>query len=285
MGVKLKRPLLIINSVRPGATATLEVPTDPRYFKIDLHISATGQVLNQIVDEFRIKIGTKDQRTVRPDFLDHAYLLMGENASTQYSVQNNVAGEQIDVPFWFMEPWRKSYAAQRAMAWPTGDIPDQGFIVEIDISDTADASVDITASASFDNPVDGGGNPMPMDQISKWYEEDVAVNGLTPTYKGLERVDNLQSLSFFDEGTIDKVEFIVGNVTVREILRQEAQSDLVGAGMTPHDDWFDIVFDDDDDPLSAMPLAGAKTVVVKLTLNDGTPTTIPLLVQRIGQRD
>ena len=55
--------------------------------------------------------------------------------------------------------------------------------------------------------------------------------------------------------------------------------------MTPHDDWFDLVIDDDDDPLSALNLRGAKNVIVKLTLNDGTPTTIPLLVQRFGPRD
>lgn len=285
MGVKLKRPLLVMNSIRPGATATLEVPTGPRYFKQMLHITAVGQTLSSIVDKFRIKIGTKTDREFTPDELDHVYKLMGENGSTQYTIQNNVAGEQIDVPIWLFEPWRKSYAAQRAMAWPTGDIGDSNYIVEVDIAAAADASVDITASAYYDNPVDGAGNPMPMGDICKWYREDVQVNGLTPTYKGLERIDNLQSLHFFDEGTIDKVEFIVGNVTVREVNAQENRSDLTGMGMTPHADWTDIVFDDDDDPLSAMPLGGARTVQVKLTLNDGTPTTIPLLAQRIGPRD
>lgn len=284
MGVKLNRPILLVNSIRPGATATLNVDTDPRYFKVILHITATGQVLNQIVDKFKIKIGTKVQREITPDRLQHLLLLNGENGSAQYGIQNNVAGEQIDVPIWFFEPWRKSYAAQRSMAWPTGDIPDDGFIIEIDIADTAHASVDIRATAYYDNPVDGNGVPMPMRAISKWYDEDVQVNGLTPTYKGLERVDNLQSLSFFDEGTIDKVEFIVGNTTIREVYRQDNKSDLIGLGMTPDDDWFDIVFDDDDDPLSAMPLNGQK-VIIKLLLNDGTPTTIPLVIQRIGPRD
>jgi len=283
MGSKLKRPINIINSVVPDATATLEVPTDPRYYKVVLHVQAAGQVLNQIVDEIRVKLGTKFQRTIKPDYLDHIYKLMGSDGSTQYTIQNNVAGEQIDVPIWFAEPWRKSYAAQRSMAWPTGDI--DNFKIEVDINSAAHSSVTISASSSFDNPVDDSGKPMPMGAISKWYLDDVPVNGLTPSYKGLEKVDSLQSLSFFDEGTIDKVEFIVGNITVREVFRQEAQSDIIGLGMTPHDDWFDIVLDDDDDPLSALPLGAAKNAIIKLTLNDGTPTTIPLVVQRIGTRD
>src|SRR5687767_8247957 len=197
MGTKLKKPLLVINSVAPGNTATLNVETDPRYYKINLHISATGQVLADIVEKFVIKLSTKQQREFTPAELDHVLKLMGENGSTQYTIQNNVAGEQIDVPVWFMEPWRKSYAAQRSMAWPTGNIPDDGFIIEIHIKATAHSSVTIRATAVFDNPVDGDGNAMPLGPINKWYREDVAVNGLTPSYKGLERVDSLQSLHFF----------------------------------------------------------------------------------------
>lgn len=285
MGVKFNKPLLIVNSVAPGKTATVNIPTDPRYFKIGAHVQATGQVLNEIVSKFKFKVGTKTQREFTPDQLDHVYKLMAAGGSAEYALQNNTAGQQIDVPFWFMEPWRKSYAAQRSFAWPTGNIPEDGFILEIDLKSDAHASVTIDATAYYDNPVDQQGRPMPMDRISKWYDVDVPINGTTSSYKGLEKVDQIQSLHLFDEGTIDRVEFIVGDVTVREVNRQENESDLIGLGMTPHDDWFDLVIDDDDDPLSALNLAGAKNVILKLTLNDGTPTTIPMLVQRLGQRD
>lgn len=287
MGVKIIKPALGIQTITPGHAATLSLDTGPRYFDVLSKITAAGQVLNQIIDKFVVKLNTKAQWEVTPDELDHIYRLMGSNGSTEHAVQNNTAGSEIHVPFWFMEPWRKGFVAQNALVWPTGDIEDGKLIVEYHLKSTADASVDIKTEVQFDNPVDAAGKPLPLGAgaIRKIYRDSVDVTGTAPVYKGLERRDNLQSLHFYDQGTIERLEFMVGTTVVRDILRASNESRLIGRGMTPHNDWFDVVFDDDDDLLSAVPLDGSRTLTVKLTLNDGTPTTIPLVIQKAGPRD
>jgi len=284
MAVKFKRPLLVVNSVAPGRTATIRVPSDPRYYKFVLHVSATGQVANQIIDKIRLKVGTKVQRVFTPDELDTEMLLLGEDGSTRFGIQNNVAGEQIDIPIWLTEPWRKGYVAQGAGAWGTGDVPDGGFVIEVDIAAAADASVDMSATALYDNPTDDKGVPLAMGFISKWYEDDIPVTGLIATHNGLEKVDDLQSITLHD-GDITKVEFIVGDVVIREVNTQENESDLVGYGMTPQTDKFHLVFDDDDDLRSAVPLGGRKNVYLRITTSDATPRNIRAVIQRLGRRD
>jgi len=282
MGTKLDRPLLDVGAVRVGKTAFVNFPTDPRYFSAHLAISATGQVLNQIVTKFRLKLGTKVQWELTPDELDYIYQLYARNGDLSNTIQNNVAGQQIDVPFWFAYPDRKSFKATNSTAWATGDV--DKMVLEADISPTADASVDLTASAVFDNPVNSNGEPMPMGLIEKYYEDDIDVTGSTPQWKGLDRADDLNPLHFFDPD-IDKVELIVGGVTVREVERQKNTSKLTGYGMSPSSDVFSLVLVDDDDPGSALPLSRNKLVVVKLTLSDSTPRSIRVVAEKVGPRD
>ncbi|HTD65032.1 MAG TPA: hypothetical protein VK846_00680 [Candidatus Limnocylindria bacterium] len=282
MGAKFKRPIVVINSVAPGRTATARVEVGRRINKVVLHVTATGQVANQIIDTITVKVAGKPQRTFTPDELQAMYLLMGEAGSTQYGIQNNVAGQQIDIPLWFREPWRKGYQTSRIMGWATGDVKEDEFVIEIKVLGSADASTSISASVEYDNPMNNG-VALAMGEISKWYEEDIEVTGLTKTYP-LPKFDSLQSISLNDSN-ITKVELIVGDVTVREIFTQENSSDLTGDGMTPSATWFHLVLDNDDDSLSAIPLQGQKNGYLKLTLNDGTPRNIRALIQRIGPRD
>jgi hypothetical protein len=286
MASKFNRPLLEVSSVEPGRTATIRIPIDPRYHKLALAISATGQVLNQIVERFRLKIGTKVQRDVTPDHLDAIYRLYGQDGDLSYAIQNNVAGQTIQVPIWFAEPWRKSYLAQRAFAWATGG--SEPITLEVVIKSDAAADVDIQARAIYDNPLETSGPraglPLAMGGIVKWYETDIPVNGTTKTWPDLEKADDLQQITLFDPD-IESVQFILGDVTIREYTKEDADADLVGLGMTPDADAFHIVFDDDDDPLSALPLEARKNVYLKLTLSDGTPRNIPAVIQRVGPKD
>ncbi len=282
MAAKFKRPIVVINSVAPGRTATARVEVGRRINKIVIHATATGQVANEIIETITIKAAGKAQRTFTPDELQAMYLLMGEAGSTQYGIQNNTAGQQIDIPIWFREPWRKGYQTSRIMGWATGDVKEDEFVLEIKLLSSAHASVSLTASVEYDNPMNNG-VALPMGEISKWYEEDIEVTGLTKTYP-LPKFDSLQSISLNDS-YITRVELVVGDVTVRDVFTQENSSDLTGNGMTPSATWFHLVLDDDDDSLSAIPLQGQKNAYLKITTSDATPRNIRALIQRIGPRD
>lgn len=284
MAAKFKRPILAIEGVGVGRTAVIKPGTGRRFNKIVTHISATGQQLADIVEDFTIEVNGKPQRRYTPAELQRELLLMGEAGATTYGVRNDVAGEQIDVPHWFREPWRKGFKAGRSLAWATGDIPEDEFQLKVRFKATAHASVAMTATAEYDNPIDANGNAAPMGPIIKWVQEDIDVTGVSKNYQIPKDKGALVSVTFHDPD-ISKVELIIGDVTVREVNKQEADSDLENEGMTPSDDHFTLVLDSDDDIESVIPLRGQKNSYFKLTLSDGTPRVIRALVQFYGQRD
>jgi hypothetical protein len=283
MAAKFVNPIVLVQSVAPGRTATVRPEVGRRINKILLKVQATAQVANQIIDTITVKVGGVPQRTMTPDELDCEYRLMGENSSAQYAIQQNTAGSEIHIPIWFREPWRKGLQTARILGWNTGDVAEDEFVVEVKLLSSAAADVTLDAEVEYDNPVDQQGKALPMGDIVKWYEEDVEITGVEKKWP-LQKFDSLISCTFHD-ADIDKLELFVGDVTVRTLYEASNQSHLTGDGMTPQASKFHLVLDHDDDLLSAIPLENQKNAYVKLTLADGTPRNIRALLQRVGRRD
>ena len=284
MAAKFKKPIIQIESVGVNKIATVRIETGRRIMRIVLLVQATGQVLNEIVEYVEIVVGGKVQRRFSPDELEAEMGIVATGGASTYKAQNNTAGSEIHWPIWFREPWRKGFRAGRALAWATGDVADDEFVVRVKMLSTAHASVNLRAAVEYDNPVDGSGNALPMGQIVKMYQEDIAVTGVKAKFHIPRDRGDLLSFSLHDTD-IDKATLVVSDIPVREVEEAEAQSDLTGDEMTPNNSVFHVALDNDDDTDSAIPLQGKKNAYLLLELADGTPRNIRGLFQFIGPRD
>lgn len=284
MAAKFDKPIHQIESVGVGKVATVRVETGRRIMKLLLMVQATGQVLNEIVEWVEIVVGGKVQRRFSPDELETEMGLVATGGASTYKAQNNTAGSEIHWPIWFREPWRKGFRAGRALAWNTGDVADDEFVVRVKMLSSAHSSVSLRAAVEYDNPVDKAGNAPAMGQIMKIYQEDIAVTGVRKTFAIPRDRGDLVAFTLHDTD-IDKATLVVADIPVRELEETQAKSVLTGDEMTPDNDVFHVALDNDDDTDSAIPLAGKKNANLMLELADGTPRNIRGVFTFLGPRD
>ena len=283
MPQKFHKEIESIEGVGPGRTATIKPQVGPRYAAIWLFIQATGQVLDEIVEYVEVMVSSEVYRRFTPGELEREMARMAPDASTRYKAQNNTAGSEIRWPLFFEEQWRKGIKSGRALGWPTGDVPDDEFVIAVKFKSTAHASVTLDAEAVYDNPTVNG-NALPMGEIVKFYEDDIQITGLNKTVPIPRDRGDLLSVTLID-ADIDRVVLEAGGIPLRQYTERSQSVVQTAHDMTPANDDFHIALDLDDDTDSALNVAGLKKAShLKLELGDGTPRNIRAIWQFIGPR-
>jgi len=302
MSVKRILPLPALAGVVAGQVATCDIPKGPRYHMVTFRIASSAKLLfNEIVDEIKVKINGKAQRTFTAAQLDALNREQGTDGDYAVQVWNDDSPSVLDpdatttnvietyLTIFFAEPWRKQVAAADGLAWGTGNVGT--FQIEFKIkAGVADPVIDGFAEVDTSIvTVQGGANVQaPLGVISKWYSTQIPINGTLQTIQSFPKNDAYQQISFFDED-ITKVIVQVESFTIREYTKPQNDASLRRRGMVPVPERFDIVFDHDDILNSALPMVANGRQVsdfqIKLELSDGTARNIPCIFQTIGPAD
>lgn len=211
----------------------------------------------------------------------------------------NTTAYRFRVPIFLAEPWRKQYVATDAMAWPTTWPGGKGLIGTFQIEITCGANVadnGITAYAEMDyqqGVVDANGNP--VLQVSKWNRLDIPVGTVTAADQyitSLPRQDIYQQISIFTADTskyVSSIKVKVENNVIRDVTKGQLDISNLARGMNPNAllaNRFDLIFDYDDLPSSALPMIyGGKQVqdfqvIPNMTTDAGT--TMRVAYQTFG---
>jgi hypothetical protein len=287
MGVKRLVKINNVSGLAANATTTIDFPIGPRYHAIWLSgTNIVGHTVGDgtVIKEVRIKVNGKTQRVANATEYNDLNKLFG----SQYGIQNDNAAVNFMLPFFFAEPWRKSYAATDAMAWATGDL--SSLQMEVDLG--ANAPSTLYAVVEVDNSIvvgqNGVVNQAPMGLISKWYKTLTPVNGTGLDLTTLPKRDFYQQISFYNSA-ITKVTLKVDNFVIREWLKVENDACLTSRGMTPVSSRFDLVIDYDDVPTSALPMVnnGAKVqdLFFHLDFSSSQSGNITTIYQLFGPAD
>lgn len=284
------------NGVAAGQTATLDLPIGPRYATLRIAASNTaGAAVTSIIDELRVLVNGKVQRTMSADELNQINKLNGSQFGLVLAGTNLVAGnaghEEL-LTIFFQEKWRKELIHQEFFNWGTGNLG--SFQLEADLNST-NAGVALRSYGEVDQSIvttNGKNVQQPLGLISKWYRNQLQVTGTSQKLKlpfVLPNPDSLQAIHIFDED-VSKVTLRIGSFVLLERTKQENDGILLDSGMTPVSTRFDVVFDDDDIPDSALPMSqfnglDVTDLTIQLDLSDGTPRNIPVTFEVVGRPD
>ena len=275
MANKFKIPLAPVVGVVAGQTATLEIPIGPRYHVIWLEGTVTKATNAPVVyDAFgliTVKINGKPVRTHTAAEINAMNTLMGASFAATCTPSTTTASPiTFRLPLFFCEPWRKQYAETDAMAWPTsfaGGKQVGSFQIEIEVppatpvtGETAGARTapSIQAFCEIDNrigAVDANGNP--ILNISKWNRLTVPYTGTDDCYiTTLPRREIYQQISI-SQGTdaITSVVVKVDGAIIHDATKARNDVTITAREMNPNgtvSTRYDLVFDYDDDPKSAL---------------------------------
>ncbi|MCX7790153.1 MAG: major capsid protein P2 [Chloroflexaceae bacterium] len=306
MANKFINPLPPVVGVVPGQTATLDIPIGPRYHVLWFEIKgrkATTPTLDEVVGDIRVKLNGKPARIHTAVQLDALNKLMGPEFAAQSVAEAVGADTRVTwwLPVFLAEPWRKQYAETEAMAWPTS-WPNgekvQTFQVELDIANTSGVTEQsVKAFAETDNvlgQVDKDGKPLFF--VSKWNRVAAPYTAAGDLYiTTLPKREIYQQISLFT--TTDKItqaKVKVDGVIVRDATKAQNDATLVARGMNSaglSNYRFDLVFDYDDNPRSALLMqfgsVGVQDFQVIPTLDGAAATTkvVTVLYQTYGRPD
>jgi hypothetical protein len=310
MATKRLRPTPPVVGVVPGERATLELQIGPRYHKVVLEGTVKGPAgappaITDIFGLIRVLIDGKVQREHTVSELNALNALHGsefafesENLTTPGAALGNADKGRFRVCIYFAEPFRKSYAADQMMAWPTawpGNRTLGNFQLTIDIPTTAGTSLhDIKAYVSTDDNLgvlDSAGNP--LMNISKCRRSTHIYTAAGDLYiTDLPRRDLYQELNFFTQAgdPVSKVNIKLNDNEILDVAKTVNDYDLKNLGLNAAGisaNRFDVVFDRDDLPDSALPVAGARMFQVILTLSNAAAANkvITLISQTFGARE
>lgn len=305
-----------MEGVVPGEKATLDLPTGPRYHKFICEGTvkpdgATVATVDDIFGTFKLYVNGKAQREFTVLELAALNLLNGAEFAVQVENLDNpgnplAAGDKarFRVSILLGEPFRKSYAAGEIMAWPTrwvnsadGKIVAElnSFQLEISVPNVTDYTLhDIKIFATIDSR--GGNfdnNGLPLFNISKWYRETITYTASGDRYlTNLPKRDTYQQMNFFSQvgDTISAIKVKRDGEEIIDVPKRINDHDLTDYGLNGDalsDDRFDVVFDRDDLPDSAMPMNGVREFEVILTLDAAAAANkvITLVRQVYGPRD
>jgi Viral coat protein P2 N-terminal domain len=283
MGVKRRIRLPGFNGRAASQTATLDLPVGARYHEIWLYgDSATGKVATDHINEIRIKVNGKVQRTMTYTELQALNVFNG----SIYGIVGNTTAGTWELPIFFAEPWRKDPRQQDGLAWATGDL--SSFQIEVDIK--ADNPDSLYANAVVDNSlvtINGGQVDAPMGLINKWFRTAIPYVGTSIDYQQFPVRDAYQQISFFDPSSdIDRVTVKVDNNVIHDLTKDENDAILKAHGMTPVAGRYDLVFDHDDALNSALPMSfngrRVSNFQVKIESDTQTARNITALYQLLG---
>jgi hypothetical protein len=316
---KIIEPALPVNGVTPGQTATLDIPIGPRYHIIWLIATVkrptTAPKLADVLSGIRVKINGNIQRSFLATELDALNTLMDPTCQARYRVDVGSTGTygalglgaisagdtvQWQVPIFLAEPWRKSYAAQEVMSWPTVG---QGwslksFQVEVDVT-AVTTSGGVTANhavtAFLEKDFVQGGAQM---NICKWYRNNQAYAGSGESVNNTLKLRGVvQQISLFnstaggDTDAITNLKLKVNGLTYRDVTKQSNDATLIVRQMNPSgisSSRFDAVLDYDDVPSNGLPLNGSEDFQVIPNVQPGTNATtkgINIISQVYGPPD
>ncbi len=277
MANKIIQPLAPVVGVVGGQTATLDVPIGPRYHVIWLvgdvvHASIVPTLAKVFDGLITVKLNGKPVRSHTAAELDALNTLNGAGFAAT-AITGTTYQRIWYLPIFLAEPWRKSYSATEAMAWPTswpGNKKLGTFQIEIAVPSNSGYTINsITAYAEQDNmlgSVDNAGNPVML--ISKW-------NRLTVPYAGnsgknyittLPRREILQQISIITNtpAVIADLMVKVDGLIIRDATKDVNDRTLIAREMNASGLSalrYDVVFDYDDLPSSALPMQyGGATV-------------------------
>lgn len=232
------------NSVAAGQTATVSVPTGPRYHVIFLKYksNANQATIEADLNRLRVKIDGKSQRVATLEQLNKI------NALNGYSFKPGL------IPIFFSEPWRRNVVAEDALAWGTSDV--SSFQIEVDIKKGVVAPT-LEAFAVIDEV------KAQLQNIIKWRSQNISINQTGKnTVSTLPRIrgDIYQRMHCFEQagGDIAGIEVNLDRKEVYTQTDQENDAVLAMRKMTPQDDVFHVIFDETQRIEDGLPLKTDK---------------------------
>lgn len=313
MPTPILKKLAPFEGVGPGQQATLDLPIGPNYQAIILEATITPAsggtaALSQIMDMIHVLVNGKDQRQFTGVEISELNPLNGEEFRVETENITNPGDPlgvddtaRFKVAILFGEPFRKSYALDKAMAWPTtwpGTPPVTiGTLqLQIDVPDvTGTAGHKIEAFAEYDmelGKLDEGGSP--IFNITKWWRQVFTYSGAGERFiTTLPKRDRYLSLHFFSQpgDPIERIRIKRDNdVLLDNIPKRINDHNLVKAGINPlalSPDRFDVIFDRDDILDSGSLMRGVSELEVVLDIANGAAgnKAITLISQVYGPRD
>lgn len=310
MPTSILKKLAPIIGVLPDQKATLDLVIGPRYQNILLEATVTpdaGEIatLAHIMGLINVNVNGKSQRQFTATELAALNSLVGaefdteiENLTNPGNPLGNGDKARFRTPILFGEPFRKSYAADKVMSWPTswpGGTNLGTFQLEVAVpAITGATGHDIKAYGEFDGQqgqLDAAQKP--IFNISKWWRQTVVYTGAGDRYiTTLPKRDQYQSMHFFSQSgdPISHIKITRDGTILFDLDKRINDNNLVNHGINPlalSDDRFDVIFDRDDLPDSALLMNGVSEFEVILTIDNGVAAnkSITLITQVYGPRD
>jgi hypothetical protein len=290
--IKTRAPLRNISAVAASKTVVIEVPCGPRYHAIILQhgYSAgtnTAAAAATNISEIRVKVNGRVQRTMSGTQLRDMNLLNTTHPGTASQVWYDCTGVPntapgVSFPLFFAEPWRADARDRDALAWPTNGW--QSFQVEVDVG--AASTPTLIATAITDE--------LKVNQqpgIMKWIRQSWNASGTSFDITTIDRRDWVCQISLYpDSGgsnVASKVIFRKDGQVLHEMGTLANLALLAQMGMMPiatgrTGNITDLVFDHDDLLGSAIPMDGARDVVLTVEAGSAMSGTITGIIQRLG---
>lgn len=218
------------NAVGAGQTATLNIPTGPRYHKINIYYKDTASQndIESDIEEIQIKVNGRVQRTFKPSQLFKMLSM------------NGVSFRAGLIPIYFSEPWRRNVSGEDILAWGTaGGVS----TFQIDVKLAAGASAPKLHAISVTDNVLAN-----LRDIIKYRTQVVPVTqtGLVNVHNLSRRTDEIyQRIHCFEEtaGDISSIEVKLDNSILREVTAKENKDVLSDRGIVLPSGVFSLFFD------------------------------------------
>jgi hypothetical protein len=258
------------NGVGAGQTATVNLPADGTYKKLDLLYTPGGTAANQAtmeadIEEVRLRVEGKTVRTY--------------TAADLIKI-NNTFGKSFKaghLPIYFAEPHREGATQREAYAWGMADIT--SFQVEVDIALGA-TSPRLVMEAIWSNVRQN------MGVIKKVRRYNLPVTASGENTWNPPRDEAISALHF-QTADISNVKVLVDNEERVNVAPDSIDERLDDNGLTPQAGWTQVIFDATGDLPDALPMKRADGTPVqdlRVVLNMSAATSHDIILETIGSR-
>ncbi|WP_428481906.1 major capsid protein P2 [Pyruvatibacter mobilis] len=259
------------NGVGAGQTATVNLPADGTYKKLDLRYTPGGTAANQAtmeadIEEIRLRIEGKTVRTYTAAELNKINATYGKTFKAGH------------LPIYFAEPWREGATQVEAYAWGMADIT--SFQVEVDIAAGATAprlAMEAIWSSARQN----------MGVIKKTRRYNLSV---TATGDNTWNPPKEEAITAFHFQTTDisNIKVLRDNEERVNVSPESVHERLDDNGLTAQAGWTQVIFDATGDLPDALPMKkpdGSPVQDLRVTLTMSAATSHNILMETIGLRD
>lgn len=273
MALRKKIKLMSVNGVAAGQTATVDLPTGRRYFRVHLYYktNANQATIEADITEIRIVVnGVVQRRFSSAD-------LFVVNALNGITFVNGL------IPIHFAEPWRRTITGEEGLAWGTANV--STFQIQVDIAAGAVAPT-LIGVAEVDNVA------VPLAGIIKWYKETFNSAGAqTLTITTLPKLDAYLRIHA-RSALVTAAKVVTDSIEIYDVTRDQANAMMSAQKLTAQANNYHLIFDDDQQVTSARPMVkaidggGFKTLdEFRVDLTCSAAGAIPLLIERFGNPD